>query len=305
MFATDRLDPMNSPPMKITLKEGSVPHALHVARTIPFAYREQVKSELDDMVDKNVIEKVGDVPTEWCHPMVVVQKPNGKVRITTDFGKLNKQVDRTVHNARTAFDIVSDRSSGAKYFTTLDATKGYWQMTLDPESRHLTTFITPWGKYRYLRAPMGFISTGDSYNYRGDEALEGIPRVKKIVDDILIEDSTLEEHIKQVRLVLERCRQHGITLSKSKFKFAKKEVQFAGFIISADKIGVDPAKIKAIGEFPTPSTRTDLRSFMGLANQLGSFCSTLSASATPLRELLKTKNEFRWLPEHDIAFRAM
>ena len=90
-----------------------------------------------------------------------------------DLTKLNAQVRRTVHNSQTAKDAVASVPSGSKYFTVLDAKNGYWQMDLHPDSRDLTTFFTPYGRFRFCRGPIGFILTGDSYNFRGTLPLTG------------------------------------------------------------------------------------------------------------------------------------
>ena len=293
---------MKSAPMKIELQEDAKPFAIYAARPVSYPLREAVKKELDEMVEQDVIERVGDRPTEWCHPIVVVPKPSGGIRMTVDLTKLNSQVHRTVHNAKTPQDAVSEIVQGAKYFTVCDAVKGYWQLELHEDSRDLTTFLTPWGRFRYKRAPMGFISTGDSYNYRGDLAIDGLEWTHEVVDDVLIASRTYEEHVRDVRAFLNRCAEHDITLNPKKFKFAQSSVKFAGFILSQEGIRADPSKVKAIAEFATPTNISELRSFMGMVNQLGLFSSNISGAATPLRDLLKCKNEFLWLPVHDIAF---
>jgi len=152
---------------------------------------------------------------------------------------------------------------------------------------------------------MGFISGGDSYSLRGDNALEGLENAEKIVDDILIENEAFKDNFYDVIKVLERCRKHSITLNPKKFVFAQKRVKFAGFILTPGGAEADPDKLRAISEFPKPVNITNLRSFLGIVNQLGAFSSEISTAATPLRALLKKKNEFVWTTEHDRAFEAV
>ena len=149
---------------------------------------------------------------------------------------------------------------------------------------------------------MGFISTGDSYNYHGDIAIDGLERTIKVVDDVLIASRTREEHMKDVKAFLDRCLKHGITLNFKKLKFCQESVKFAGFVLSEEGISADPKRICAISDFPKPTNITELRSFMGMVNQLGSFSSPISEKCVPLRELLKSRNDFVWLPVHDEAF---
>ena len=97
---------------------------------------------------------------------------------------MNKQVLRTVHPTLSSWDVIHLIDPKARYFSTFDCRKGYWQVPLAEESKDLTTFICSLGKFRYTRAPMGFISTGDSYNQRSDKALQGLKGIANIVDDI-------------------------------------------------------------------------------------------------------------------------
>ena len=76
-------------------------------------------------------------------------------------------------------------------------------------------------------------------------------------------------HINRVRKFLQLCREKNITLNPDKFRFAESEVNFTGYIINQEGKKPDPSKLEAIAKFPKPENLTQLRSFMGLANQLG------------------------------------
>ena len=301
---SDELKTMTGEPMKIHLKEDVETFAISTTRSIPFAWRDEVKENLDRMTRQGIVKPLGDSPTRWCHPLVVVPKSKGGVRLCVDLTKLNTFVRRPIHPMKTPKEAVSNIKPGSQYFSTLDATQGYWQIALSQESQELTTFLTPWGRYLFLRSPMGLSSTGDEYCRRGDIAIAGLSNVEKVMDDVIVFDDNFDQHVDRVRALLLRCREHGITLNPDKFKFAEKEVKFVGFTINAQGVSTDPDKLKAIAEFPIPSCLTDLRSFMGLINQLGDFTTEVSTTADPLRELLKTKNEFRWTETHTTAFQA-
>ena len=152
---------------------------------------------------------------------------------------------------------------------------------------------------------MGLNSTGDSYCRRGDVVLDGISNISKVVDDIIVADTSLDDHIDRVRSVLERCRQHGITLRPEKFQFAQSRVKYCGYVISSEGKEVDPDKLAAIDKFPTPSNITDLRSFMGLVQQLGDFTPEIASEAETLRSLLQPRNVFNWTQTHEDAFNAV
>jgi transposase InsO family protein len=303
VFAEEEvLEPMQGPKMHIQLKKGARPTALSTARSIPFAWREEVKTQLEQMVAQGIIAPLaGDEPSPWLHPLVVVAKPKGGVRICTDLQSLNRQVERTPNPSMSPQDAVSNLGK-AQFFTTMDARSGYWQVPLDEESQMLTAFITPFGRFKYLRAPMGFVNSGDEYNSRGDAALAGLENYRKVVDDILVFSETYEEHVQAVRKVLDRCRQHGITLHPKKFYFARPTVEYVGYQVSASGLEAGEDKVQGIREFPTPTNLTELRSFMGLVNQLGAFSAEVGIVADPLRPLMKPSNVYQWLPAHQQAF---
>ncbi|XP_070000274.1 uncharacterized protein [Penaeus vannamei] len=226
-----QLHEMKGPPMTSHLKSDAQPFAVYTPRVIPLAWRHDVKKELDTMVSQNIIEPVGDEPCEWCHPLVVVPKPKGGVRLTVDLSRLNKQVVRTAHPSPTPYDAVRQITQDACFFSTLDATMGYWQIPLSQNVQHLTTFITPWGRYRFKRSPMGFVSSGE-FCRRGDIALSGIDNCIKVIDDVLVWDTDYAQLLQRLRRILIRCRQHGITINADKFNFAAPEVQYCGYTLS-------------------------------------------------------------------------
>jgi len=125
-----------------------------------------------------------------------------------------------------------------------------------------------------------------------------------VTDDILCHDNTYSSHLKHVITVLERCAEH-ITLNPAKLQFAQPTVEYCGFDISMDGYTVDQRKLRAISEFPVPQNLTDLRSFMGLVNQLASFSPDTASAASPLRDLLRPRNHWCWTSVHQAAFEAV
>ena len=156
-----------------------VQQVVHAARKVTVALREKVKAELDRMEKLNVISKV-DEPTKWVNSMVVVPKPNGAVRVCLDPRDLNKAINRE-HYKMITLDEVRSQLSGAQYFTVLDATSGYWAMPLSKESSILTTFQTPYGRYRYLRMPFGIGSAQEVCMYVCKTLFTDASLVNKIV----------------------------------------------------------------------------------------------------------------------------
>ena len=208
VFDSTQLKPMTGPPMDIRLHPDATPACAHHARPIPYAFREQVKEQLDDMVANEIIEPVTE-PSEWCHPIVIVNKPGtNEKRLTVDFKKLNSQVQRPAHPMTSPRDAVSDIEP-SRFFSTLDARHGCWQIPLSEATRPLTTFITPWGRYRYLRNPQGLVSAGDEFNRRMDASFDHIDHFRKVMDDCLVYDDSFPEHVARVRQVLTCAREKG------------------------------------------------------------------------------------------------
>ena len=185
--------------------------------------------------------------------------------------------------------------------------KGYHQCPLDEDSQLLTTFITPYGRFKYLHALYGISSISEHYDCRMAEAFTGLTGfrhiVDDIVDDIVIYDSDPQQHTTHVMQFLQCCADKHIALNSDKCKFCQTEVTFAGFRLSAQGYQVDHSITDTISKFPKPSNRTDLHSFFGLVNQLSSSTSDIASLLTPpLRPLLSTKNDFTWTTNHDHAF---
>ena len=131
---------------------------------------------------------------------------------------------------------------------------GYHSVPIIEEDRHLTTFITPWGRYRYRTAPQGYIASGDGYTRRFDEIVSDIPKKTKCVDDALLWGDNIEESFFQACHWLETCGNNGITINPEKFVFAQDCVEFTGLEITPNSARPCQKYLKAIVDFPIPKT---------------------------------------------------
>ena len=153
----------------------------------------------------------------------------------TDFSPLNKYIERPVHPFPSTKDILQSIQATAKCFASLDAVNGYFQVPLDEESSSLTTFLLPSGRYRYLSLPMGMSSSSDDWCRISDSVIEGFQWAKKTVDDILIHAPDYQTLHKRLNLVLDRCQDINLTISKAKLQIGD-IISFAGHTISKDSI---------------------------------------------------------------------
>ena len=289
-FNTTRnpLPVMKGEPHHIHLSPNAVPYACHTPASVPKHWESEVKAQLEEDIRRGVIEPVpAGEPTEWCARMVVVAKKSGQPRRTVDYQRLNAACRRETHHTPAPFDMVSGVPKHS-FKTVADAYWGYHQVELDKESRSLTTFITPWGRFRYLRTPMGHCSAGDAYTKRFDDAIQGIVRKHKCVDDTLLYDSSIEEAFWHTYEFLATCAAKGITLKPEKFQFARREVDFVGFRLGWDEYKPTDERLAAIRNFRMPDkpSISDIRSWYGFVNQLAPFLAT-APIMNDFRELLK------------------
>ena len=161
------------------------------------------------MEKEGVISKVTE-PTTWCAGMVVVPKKSGNVRICVDLKPLNKSVLREVYPLPRVDDTLA-QLAGARLFSKLDANSGFWQIPLSQESRLLTTFITPMGRYCFNKLPFGISSAPEHFQRRMNELLQGLPGVLCQMDDILVFGKDRVEHDQRLRAALARIERAGVT----------------------------------------------------------------------------------------------
>ena len=208
---------------RIYLRDDAQPFCVTTPRRVPLSLRDKLEEELNRLETGGIIRRVTE-PTEWCAPIVVAPKKDGRsIRLCVDLSHLNKYVKREVYQSPTPMEeVASIIASEARWFTVFDALKGYHQCPLSADSQLLTTFVTPFGRYAYLRAPYGVTSISEHYNRRMDEAFEGMKGFRKIVDDVIIFSRTKEEHIQHVRLFLARCRERGISLNAHKLQWQRR-----------------------------------------------------------------------------------
>lgn len=285
---------------KINLKDDAVPLCLCVPRRVPIGLREATKSELERMEKLGVIEKV-EYPTTWCSGMVVAPKSNGKVRLCVDLTQLNKSVQRE-HFPLPRLEDTLASIEGSKFFSKMDANSGFWQIRLEEASREYTTFITPFGRYQYCKMPFGISAAPEFFQRQMYKILGDSKGVVCMMDDILVVGRTKEEHDRRLEEVLSKLESSGLTLNKDKCEFSVKEVKFLGHILNSEGIRVDPEKEKAIKEMPAPQDLKALKRFLAMVNYLGRFSPLLSELEVPLRELVRSKNDWCWTYRQQESF---
>jgi len=201
-------------------------------------------------------------------------------------------------------DELLERLEGATVFSKLDLISGYNQIRIEETSIPKTAFRTRYGHFEYLVLPFGLTNAPATFMTLMNSVFGSLldKCVLIYIDDILIFSRTREQHLKDLRVVLEILRTHQLYAKLSKCEFMVDSVEFLGHIVSDQGISVDPHKVESVKKWPAPKNTSELRSFLGLATFYQKFVKGFSQIAAPLTELLRKENRFEWSGQHDTAF---
>ena len=295
----------NTKPVDLQMKDENVqPYAVNTARKVPLPIRPAVKSTLKKMEDEGIIKKVTN-PTEWVSPMVpVAKKGSDKVRITVDYRKLNVNLVREVFPIPT-FEELSSKLSNATHFSKLDASSGFYQIPLSESSQDLTTFITPFGRYKFLRLPMGINIAPEVYQRKMMELTENMEGVICYLDDLVVFGCTKEEHDARLAILLDKLMKEGLRLNRDKCSFGVEKISFLGHMITKEGIQVDPEKVQAIGNMKAPKNKKELQSLLGMINFLMKFVPRCQEILGPMNDLLKNDTAWLWGPAQEKSLQSI
>ena len=275
-------------------------------RRVPIAVKGRLKSELQRLEDKGVIKKITE-PTDWVSSLVVTQKANGNVRVCINPQQLNKALKRSHYPFPVIEDVLPDLSD-AKVFSKADLKDGFLQIELDEESSKLTTFQSPWGRYRWLRLPFGVSPAPEYFQMKFHQNLEGLKGVYDIADDVTIvrkgvtNEEALKDHDQNLTNFLEHCRERNIKLNKAKFEVKCREVPFIGHVLSSEGLKPDPAKIEAIIKMDKTEDVAGVQRIVGMVKYLSKFLQGLYDMCEPLRRLTHKDATWIWSSKQEQAF---
>ena len=186
---------------------------------------------------------------------------------------------------------IATRLHGAKVFTVLDVPHEFWHVRLDDCSSYLTTFHTPFGRFRYKRMPFGISSAPEVFQkkmHKLTDGLHAVHGIEVVADDFVVVwygntvDEANVDHDKRFHSFLQRCVERGVKLNVDKFKLRQEEVRFIGHVATSDGLGIDPTKVKAIVDMPNPTDVPGVQRLLGLAHYLAKFLPHLSGITKPL-----------------------
>ena len=227
-------------------------------------------------------------------------------RWVNDYRQLNANTITDSFPIPRVDDILADCARG-KIWATIDMTNSFFQTRMHPDDIPLTAVNTPWGLYEWLVMPMGIKNAPSIHQRRVTAALR--PYIGKIchvyLDDIVIWSENLEEHVKNVRTILQALEDAKLYCNPKKTKLFATEIHFLGHRISTRGIEPDEGKADRIKSWPIPTSATEVRSFLGLVRYLASFLPKLANFTTILDELTRKecdKSFPGWKERHQLAF---
>lgn len=288
--------------------DNSVRPVIQKARRVPVSMKTNLKEEIKHLEREGIVSKVEN-HTEWVSNLVLIKRKD-KIRICLDPVELNQALKRVNYQMPTIEEVMPELTQ-AKVFTTLDAYKGFWQIPLDRKSSELTTFWTPFGRYRWNRVPFGISPAPEIYQKIQHEITEGLDGVESLCDDILIYgcgktyEEALKDHNIKLKKLLYRLRAKNLKLNKDKVKLCQSEVQFFGHLLTDKGVKPDPSKISAVTQMKRPDKVSEMLTFLGMVNYLSKFLPNLSSVSEPLRRLTHEGVEFIWTDEQTVSFETV
>lgn len=256
----------------------------------PHVHKKEVKDQIEKMLNQNIIRPSH---SPWSSPLWVVPKKldssgKQKWRIVIDYRRLNEKTIDDRYPLPNIEDLL-DRLGRCHYFTTLDLASGFYQIEMSEDSISKTAFSTESGHYEYVRMPMGLKNSPSTFQRIMDDVLRGLINDCCLVylDDIIVYSTSLEEHLKHLKKVLDRLQESNLKIQLDKSEFLKKEVSYLGHIVTPEGVKPNPIKIKAIQAYPIPKTTKEIKAFLGLLGYYRKFIKDFAKITKPLTKCLK------------------
>ena len=291
----------------IDLQEDAEPYHCRQPYPCPQANREVYKKELERQCKEGTLEQVYE--SEWGMPMFVIPKKNGTIRTVDDMRELNRQIKRKQYPLPKIKDIFH-RRKGYQFVTILDLTQCYYTYELDEESSWLCVLVTPFGKYRRKRLPMGLSQSPDWAQGAIEEALQELlyECVEAYIDDVACFSNDWKSHMDHLERTLQLLQEAGYTVNPLKCKWAVKETEWLGHWLTPEGIKPLPSKIKGILAIATPKTPKQVRSFLGMVNYYNDAFrkrADILAPISALSNVHPSRFAELWTSECDEAFKKI
>ncbi|RUS77523.1 hypothetical protein EGW08_014707 [Elysia chlorotica] len=270
---------------------------------VPFALRSSLRKELQQMEDLGIIRKSN---SPYASPVVVVKKKDGSNRICIDFRRLNSITVNDPQPVPSPAESFLGMSED-KYFSKLDLTKGYHQIRVRPSDVHKTAFVTMGQHYEFLRMPFGMVNSGMTMTRAVRRLLEGMDNVVDYIDDLLVHTKTWEEHLQVLEELFKRLKAANLVARPTKCELGATQVDFLGHCLGRGTVGLQDCNVEKVKDAPRPTTKKEIRSFLGLVGYYQPFIPNFAAIAAPLSDLTRKgqPNKIAWGEPQERAYATL
>ena len=275
----------------------SAPIKQHPYRVSPMK-KELLDKEVQYMLKNDIIE---ESQSNWSSPCILVPKHDGGFRFCTDFRKVNDKTKSDSFPIPRITDCI-DQIGNAKFVSTFDMLKGYWQVPLTQRAREISAFVTPSGLYQYKVMPFGMKNAPATFQRMVNKLVRDIDGCEGYIDDVVIFSDNWSDHIRQIERFFQIMREAKLTINLMKSEFGKATMKYLGHIVGQGQVRPLDAKIQTIVKYPIPTSRKELARFLGMAGYYRNFCLNFSDIAAPLTNLLSKKVKFVWTDDCQLVF---
>ena len=305
MFPTDL--PNGLPPRRLidhtieTEPEAKAP--VRPIYRLSFAEMNELKKQLEELTDKGFIRPS---TSPFGAPVIFVKKKDGSLRMCVDYRGLNKITKKNSYPLPRIDDLF-DRLHGATVFSKIDLRSGYHQVRISEKDIYKTAFRTRYGHFEFLVMPFGLTNAPATFMRLMNTVFH--PFLDEFVlvylDDILIYSKNIADHALHLRVIFEKLREHRLFAKIEKCEFAKESVEFLGHVVSSEVLEIEKQKVRAIKDWPKPSSVKEIQSFLGLVNYYRRFIRHVAEISRPLTNLLKKDSPYSWTAAQNKAFETL
>lgn len=280
----------------------AAPVKMRMRRT-PLGFQKEEETLLQSMLEQGIIQPS---ESEWAAAPVIVRKRCGGLRYCVDFRKLNSVTQKDAFPIPLIEECL-DNLEGNQYFSTLDMASGYWQINVEPEDRHKTAFITRYGLFEHVRMAQGLCNAPATYQRAMNRILKGMvwKNVLAYLDDVIVLGKEFQDHIDNLQQTLDRFRTYKMKLKPRKCVLFQREVEFLGRKVGCEGVGITQSKIETVLNWPVPSNKTEVESFLGFVNYHRDFVPDFAKKASSLYELTGSNKTFNWSDNQQEAFETL
>lgn len=267
---------------------------------VPYHLRNEMESQLNLLIESKII-----IPStsDFASPVLLVKKHDGGYRLAVDFRKLNKKLIKDSFPIPNLTETL-DNLAGAKYFSKMDMTSGFFQQKIRESDRYKTAITTHKGLFEFQVSPFGLATSPNAFQRLMNVVLGDLAdlSIQIYIDDIAVASKDISSHFEKLNLVFQRLRTHSLKLKPSKCSFLQTSMVFLGFKIENGNISPTEKNIEVIKHFKIPSSRRHVRSFLGTLNFYRRFLPDFSKRSYNLTNLTQGTGKFVWTQEAQLEF---